>query len=115
MLNTQTANVNPRYAIVDSHLHYLDFLQSTDGLTKLTEALDSAGVPCSVLFGMPMVKMWDEDAPVKPSYYMSNYSRCYHYSATDYIFLKHLSDAPQEVQARFLPIICGVNVSKIAS
>lgn len=35
-----------------------------------------------------MVKMWDEDAPVK-----------------------YLNDAPEVVKARFLPFTCGVNVN----
>lgn len=61
-----------KYPMVDSHLHYVDFLQQTDGLKKLTDAIDSCGVARSVLFGMPMVKMWDASAPQKPSYYMSN-------------------------------------------
>ena len=33
------STVNPRCSIVESHLPCLEFLQSTDGLTKLTEAL----------------------------------------------------------------------------
>ena len=102
-----------KYPMVDSHLHYLDFLQQTDGLKHLTEAMDSCGVARAVLFGMPMVKMWDENAPKKPSYYMSNDSRCYHYSATDYLFLKHLQDAPADIQKRFIPMICGVNINDL--
>ena len=76
-----------RYPMVDSHLHYLDFLQQTDGLKQLVEAMDSCGVAKAVMFGMPMVKQWDSNMP-RPSYYMSNDSRCYHYSATDYLYLK---------------------------
>ena len=102
-----------KYPMVDSHLHYLDFLQQTDGLKYLTEAMDSCGVARAVLFGMPMVKMWDENAPKKPFYYMSNDSRCYHYSATDYLFLKHLQDAPADIQKRFIPMICGVNINDL--
>ena len=102
-----------KYPMVDSHLHYLDFLQQTDGLKHLTEVMDSCGVARAVMFGMPMVKMWDEDAPKKPSYYMSNDSRCYHYSATDYLFLKHLQDAPADIQKRFIPMICGVNINDL--
>ena len=102
-----------KYPMVDSHLHYVDFLQQTDGLKKLTDAMDSCGVARSVLFGMPMVKMWDASAPQKPSYYMSNDSRCYHYSATDYLFLKHLQDAPQATRDRFIPFICGVNINDL--
>ena len=66
---------------VDSHLHYLDFLQGTDGLEALTKAMDKACVGRAVLFGMPMIKQWDPSAPQKPKYYMSNDSRCYYAGA----------------------------------
>ncbi len=49
----------PRYEIIDSHLHFLDFTQDSDGLPSLVKAMDAAGVSESVLFGMPMVKKWD--------------------------------------------------------
>jgi hypothetical protein len=48
-----------RYEIIDSHLHFLDFTQDSDGLSSLVKAMDAAGVSESVLFGMPMVKKWD--------------------------------------------------------
>lgn len=44
---------------------------------------------------------------------MSNDSRCYHYSATDYLFLKHLTDAPESTRKRFIPFICGVNINDL--
>lgn len=53
------ADSRPRYNIVDSHLHFLDFVQDSDGLTALTEAMDASGVSGAILFGMPMVKKWD--------------------------------------------------------
>lgn len=96
---------------VDSHLHYLDFLQGTDGLEALTKAMDKVCVGRAVLFGMPMIKQWDPSAPQKPKYYMSNDSRCYYYSGTDFLLLKHLGEAPEHVRRRFLPFVCGVNAN----
>ncbi len=100
-----------RYSVVDCHLHYLDFLQKSDGLGSLVAAMDACGVTQAVLFGMPMMKQWDASSRKKPAYYLSNDSRCYHYSATDYLMLKHLRDAPAEQRNRFLPFVCGVNVN----
>lgn len=100
-----------KYAFVDSHLHYLDFIQGTDGLEALTKAMDQAGVGQAVLFGMPMVKQWSPSSPNKPAYYLSNDARCYYYSATDYILLKALDKAPKSVRSRFLPFICGINAN----
>ena len=34
----------PRYDIVDAHLHYVDFLEHTDGFPALCEAMDASGV-----------------------------------------------------------------------
>ena len=38
-----------KYPIIDSHLHYLDFLQESDGFDSLVEAMDKANVPYAVL------------------------------------------------------------------
>lgn len=70
--------------------------------------MDQARVRQAVLFGMPMIKQWDASAPKKPSYYLSDDARCYHYSGTDYLLLKHLGEAPENIRRRFLPFICGV-------
>lgn len=35
------------------------------------------------------------------------------YSATDYLFLKHLTDAPDLTRKRFIPFICGVNINDL--
>ena len=74
-----------RYELVDSHLHYLDFLEKSDGFTKLVEAMDMSGVKSAIIFGMPMAKQWDETMAKAPTYYLSNDSRCYYYSGTDFI------------------------------
>lgn len=98
-----------RYDVVDSHLHYVDFLQQTDGYEALAQAMDACGVSQAVIFGMAMAKQWDEDADKAPSYYLSNDSRCYYYSGTDFITIEDLLAQPDAVRARFLPFICGIN------
>lgn len=70
----------PRYDILDSHLHFLDFTQDSDGFPALVKAMDLSGVSEAVVFGMPMVKKWDYLMRDKPAYYLSNDSRCYFYS-----------------------------------
>lgn len=98
-----------RYDVVDNHLHYVDFLQQSDGFEPLVAAMDSCGVSQAVIFGMAMAKQWDEDTDKPPAYYLSNDSRCYYYSGTDYLVAQALKAQPPEVQARFLPFVCGVN------
>ena len=106
-------NAESKYPIIDSHLHYLDFLQESDGFDSLVEAMDKANVPYAVLLGMPMAKEWDEDAPQAPSYYLSDDASCYFYSATDYILMEEYLAQPEEVQKRFFPFICGANTNDI--
>src|ERR1022692_3611072 len=50
----------PKYTIVDGHLHFLSFVQETDGMATFIKAMDDTGVAESVVIGMPVVKKWDE-------------------------------------------------------
>lgn len=100
---------NRAYSIIDTHLHYLDFLQTTDGFEKLVEKMDEANVSHAVLFGMAMAKQWDEHAPNAPSYYLSNDSRAYYFSATDYIMMEQYMAQSPEIRERFYPFVCGIN------
>ena len=98
-----------RYRTVDSHLHALDFLQQTEGFAALADVMDEAGVEQAVVFGMPMAKQWDSTMPKAPSYYLSNDSRCYYYSGTDYILAELLKKQPAKIRKRFYPFCCGIN------
>lgn len=102
------SNAQP-YRIVDSHLHYLDFMQQTKGFESLVDKMDECGVSHAVLFGMGMAKQWDEHTPEKPSYYLTNDSRCYYFSATDYMMMLDYLEQPKHIQERFFPFICGIN------
>ena len=100
-----------KYEMLDSHLHYLDFIQQSDGFSALTTAMDLSGVKDAIIFGMPMAKQWDDTMENAPTYYLDNDSRCYYYPATDYILAEELLSQPKEVQDRFYPFICGVNTN----
>ena len=98
-----------RYEVIDSHMHFLDFTQDSDGFPSLVKAMDAAGVPEAVIFGMPIVKKWDYLMKERPLYYLSNDSRCYHYSATDHILANELLSLPEDMRRRFHPFCCGVD------
>ncbi|MCR4923125.1 MAG: twin-arginine translocation signal domain-containing protein [Lachnospiraceae bacterium] len=98
-----------RYDIIDNHLHYLDFLEHTDGFPALCEAMDMSGVSKAVIFGMGIAKQWDSSMPEAPSYYLSNDSRCYYYSATDFLLAEDLLAQPEKIRKRFFPFCCGFN------
>jgi predicted TIM-barrel fold metal-dependent hydrolase len=101
--------VNSTYKMVDSHLHYLDFLQGSDGFQKLMDQMDAANVSHAVVFGMAMAKQWDEHAPNQPTYYLSNDSRAYYFTATDYMMMQDYMEQPDEIRNRLFPFVCGVN------
>ena len=98
-----------RYDIIDSHLHFTDFLEDTDGFPALCRAMDMAGVSRAVIFGMPIAKQWDATMETAPTYYLSNDSRCYYYSGTDFILAEELLVQPTEIKKRFFPFLCGIN------
>ena len=98
-----------RCEVVDGHLHYVDFTQRTDGLPALVRAMDEAGVDRAAIFGLPVTKRWDRSRGAAPTYYLDDGSRCYYYSATDYLLLGDLVEQPAQVRERFLPFVCGFN------
>ena len=108
-IKIQSPHEKIRYEMVDSHLHYLDFLEKSDGFSALVKAMDMSGVKSAIIFGMPIAKQWDATMKNPPTYYLSNDSRCYYYSGTDFILAEDLLAQPKEVQERFYPFICGVN------
>ncbi len=108
-IEIQKPSIPARYDLIDSHLHFTDFLEDTDGFPALCEAMDLAGVSKAVIFGMPIAKQWDATMEVAPSYYLSNDSRCYYYSGTDFILAEELLAQPLEIKKRFFPFCCGIN------
>ena len=102
-------NEKPRYDIIDAHLHFVDFLENSDGFPALCEAMDLSGVSKSIIFGMGIAKQWDSTMPDPPAYYLSNDSRCYYYSATDFLLAEELLAQPTEIRERFYPFCCGFN------
>ncbi len=89
-------------------LHFTDFLQNSDGFPALCQAMDLSGVESAVIFGMAMTKQWDSTTS-RPAYYLSNDSRCYYYSATDYLVAEELLAQPEHIRNRFYPFCCGFN------
>lgn len=99
----------PKYELVDGHLHFLNFVQETAGMSAFLKAMDETGVAESVVIGMPVVKLWDEGDEKRPTYYLDNDSRAYWYSATDFLVARAVLDLPKAQQARLHPFICGFN------
>ncbi len=98
-----------RYRVTDCHLHYVDFLQHTDGMKALLDAMDRTGVDETMISGMPLVKEWSPEEHRQPLYYLDDDARCYWYSATDIFVARDVTALPPEQRKRFHPFICGFN------
>jgi len=51
------------WPILDSHLHFYDFIQQTDGFPALVEAMDAANFPRAIVFGMPIPGRLSQGSP----------------------------------------------------
>jgi len=109
--SAQAPKPAPKYAIVDGHLHFLNFVQETAGMDAFFKAMDDTGVTESAVIGMSVVKKWDEGDAQRPTYYLDNDSRTYWYSATDFLVARAVLDLPTDRQARLHPFICGFNAA----
>jgi len=98
-----------RYQVTDAHLHYVDFLQNSEGVEALLKAMSRAGVGHAMVNGLPLVKKWNAVDPRKPLYYLADDSRTYWYSAADVLVAKTVKSLPETDRKRFHPFICGFN------
>lgn len=104
-----TEDKTDKTAYVDAHLHYVNFMQETDGTRKLLKAMDEAGVEKAWIFGLPVIKKWDANAPKRPRYYLGDEAPLYYYSGTDDILARDLMALPSSQRERFAPFISGFN------
>ena len=98
-----------RYALSDCHLHLVDFLQRTDGIKAVLEAMKKSGVEHTMICGMPVVKEWSMTEHEQPQYYLDDDAKCYWYSATDALVARELSKLSDDERKMFHPFICGIN------
>lgn len=98
-----------KYRVSDCHLHLVDFLQRTDGIKVVLDAMNKAGVDHTMISGMPLVKEWSMNEKAQPQYYLDDDARCYWYSATDVLVANELAKLSAEDRLRFHPFICGIN------
>lgn len=94
---------------IDAHLHFVDFVQESDGMNQLIAHMDRANIKKSVVFGLPVIKKWDYFEPKQPRYYLDDETKCYYFSATDYILALEYERLPKKKQNKIAPLLCGFN------
>ncbi len=95
--------------VIDAHLHFVDFIQDSDGLPRLLQAMDEGNVARAVVFGLPVKKKWEAIEKRPPHYYLDDNSRCYYFPQTDEILAEAFLRLPARSRSRFAPLLCGFN------
>jgi hypothetical protein len=106
MAHDETKTIVP---VIDAHIHFVDFIQETDGIMSLLEAMNGSNITKAVVFGLPVKKKWEifEDKP--PHYYLDDNAPCYYYNQTDEILAGQYQKLPVTARKRFAPLLCGFN------
>ncbi|OGD12014.1 MAG: hypothetical protein A2Y86_01805 [Candidatus Aminicenantes bacterium RBG_13_62_12] len=95
--------------VIDAHLHFVDFIQESDGMRRLLQAMDAGRVAKAVIFGLPLKKKWEAFEKHPPHYYLDDNSRCYYFHQTDDILAEAVLALPSSSRTRFAPLLCGFN------
>ncbi len=95
--------------VIDAHLHFVDFIQDTDGIERLLKAMDGGNVRKVVVFGLPVKKKWEVFEKKPPHYYLDDNSPCYYFNQTDEILADQLQKRSGAEHKRLAPLICGFN------
>lgn len=86
---TSTGNV---YQYIDMHMHYLGFIQQTQGFQSLVNAMDAQNVEKAVLFCMPYnIEVSDKSIHypgLELNYYLTDDSHAFWYGLSDIFLLK---------------------------
>ena len=53
---TSHSHKKPIIPVIDAHLHFVDFIQESDGMKRLVSAMDEGHVSKAVVFGLPLKK-----------------------------------------------------------
>jgi predicted TIM-barrel fold metal-dependent hydrolase len=107
--STHHSESRPARPVIDAHLHFVDFIQESDGLRKLLAAMDAGRVAKAVLFGLPLKKKWEAFEKMAPHYYLDDNSKCYYYHQTDEVVAEAYLGLSSRARARFAPLVCGFN------
>jgi len=106
---TSHTEKRPIVPIIDTHLHFVDFIQESDGMAKLLAAMDAGRIAKAVVFGLPLKKKWDAFEKRPPHYYLDDNSRCYYFHLTDEIVAESYLRLPVQARNRLAPLVCGFN------
>jgi len=102
--------------ILDAHCHYFDYMQKTEGMAALTEAMTANKVGFAILMGCAFKKTWvGEPDSAAPAHHLYDDGDLYHYSATDGNLWRHIvahkNEKGESAVAKLAITGCGLNLS----
>jgi len=98
-----------KYKMNDWHIHLVDFNQETEWMKKLVNYMNKSNINKSVIFWLPVAKMYKWTMKSQPQYYLEDDSPAYYYHHTDSIVVNEYNSLNKEDKERFLPLSCGFN------
>ena len=104
--------------IFDAHCHFYDWMQETEGIEKLSQAMDENGIGYAAITGCSFKKTWvgvtEKDLETPPVHHLYDDGDLYYYSATDGNLYRNLVAFTKErgprAIARFSMLGCGMNL-----
>ena len=101
--------------VTDMHLHVVDFLQQSEGLSRLLQQMKAANVNRTVIFGLPVKKKWVDHEWLEPHYYLDDNAKCYYWSAVDEFVASSYLALEQAERDRLAPTIVGFNPTDLCA
>lgn len=101
--------------VFDMHLHFVDFLQNTDGFDALFDSMDKGNIAKNVVFGLPVKKKWEFFEPKKPTYYLGDNSKCIHYASSDEMVAFNYVKLAEDKRKRIAPTLCGFDPTDLCA
>jgi hypothetical protein len=102
-----------KYQMVDAHVHIVDFNQETAWLKNMLHYMDAWNIVSAVIFGMSVIKIWDENERERPGYYLDDDNACYQFGSTDMIVAHEYLSLNKEERKRFFPLLSWFNALDI--
>jgi len=98
------------YEFNDSHFHLTNNVQQGPSIHDFLKMIGNK-VGRSTVFGVPLKQEWlyGVDGDRAPTYYLHSDASLYYYSFTDAWIAMAYKSLPKEQQARFDPMITGLN------
>ena len=113
--NFENKYQKPLFEMIDSHLHYTDFLGRTEGIKSLLNYMNENNIKKTVLFGCPVKKIWSDNEISMPEYYLDDDNYCYYDSFSDTLIANAILSLSKKEQERFYPLVCWFNPMDINS